>query len=556
LANPIRLSIAGLLVLTIAADAPVGAAKADRVTLRHVTLELPGPPSAVVPADLDGDGRLDLAIAVAYTEIEEIGFDRIEGMVQITTVVPALFDRREVHAFLRRDDGTFARSGRHLELPFSVLSMEAGPPGHPVIALTDEGLAELRFDPGADGPDLQLVPLLRDPPVMAGTGTFFSSLDVVHDVDGDGRDDVLVPTHSGPAVYLTGEDGLTDTPVDRAALPGESHGSRRAEVWRFIPYPEVRDVDGDGIPDLLVRRSGSRTTGVHLMIGQGGGRFAPLRDAPADCWDDGTQLRVARPVEDGPPWLDDVTAVRDLDGDGRAEIVTATERDRGDGLRKEMKDAKRPIYHYRFHRLDESMSILPDPYFDMEAEGHAFEIDDEELGIFSVQQFDDLDGDGREDLVTVTLKFSMWQAVRILTTKRISIGLDFHVWAQQEDGRFVEVEGLDLSEKFKLDLNNLTLGRFAQFAGDFDGDGRKDFVHLGRGKEITIHRGQPGCRYPKEPDLVIPLAAEPESLELVQIRDLDGDGRADIMITRPLPETRPDETPPVQLDLYLSGGAS
>jgi hypothetical protein len=48
-----------------------------------------------------------------------------------------------------------------------------------------------------------------------------------------------------------------------------------------------------------------------------------------------------------------------------------------------------------------------------------------------------------------------------------------------------------------MDLNNLKLGSLAEFAGDFDGDGRADFVHLGRGKEVTIHRGQAGCRYPR-----------------------------------------------------------
>jgi polar amino acid transport system permease protein len=34
------------------------------------------------------------------------------------------------------------------------------------------------------------------------------------------------------------------------------------------------------------------------------------------------------------------------------------------------------------------------------------------------------------------------------------------------------------------------LVEFAQFAGDFDGDGRTDFVHLGGGRKVSIHRGQ------------------------------------------------------------------
>ena len=154
--------------------------------------------------------------------------------------------------------------------------------------------------------------------------------------------------------------------------------------------------------------------------------------------------------------------------------------------------------------------------------------------------------------MTVTLDFSLFQAIKVLTTKRISIGLDFHVWAHRDDGSFSRVEGLDLSEKLRLDLNDLRLSRFAQFAGDFDGDGRVDFVHLGRGKQITIHRGQEGCVYPVDPDLVVLLEQEPRDVEQIGIDDLNGDGRADLSLIHMLPVERLDESPPIVLDLYMS----
>jgi hypothetical protein len=259
-----------------------------------------------------------------------------------------------------------------------------------------------------------------------------------------------------------------------------------------------------------------------------------------------------------------VTSFRDLDGDRWAEAVVRMGQSRGDGWRKEMKDAKKPISTYRFHDLTSDVTVESEPYFEMEVIGHDMEggfdgedSDRDEGGSpFRLEQFSDLDGDGREDLVTVTLDFSIFQVVKILTTKKLGVGVNFHVFAQQDDGSFREVAGLDLSEKLKLDLNNLKIGRFAQFAGDFDGDGRQDFVHLGRGRTITVHRGQPGCSYPRKPDLSIELDREPDSLDLVRIEDLDGDGRADIRITRPMPMDDPDVTAPARLDLYLSGGRS
>jgi hypothetical protein len=139
-----------------------------------------------------------------------------------------------------------------------------------------------------------------------------------------------------------------------------------------------------------------------------------------------------------------------------------------------------------------------------------------------------------------------------MATKRMTIGLDFHVWNQGEDGRFKQVGGLDLSEKLRLDLKRFKVGRLAQFQGDYDGDGRIDFVHFGRGKRITIHRGQPGCRYPQAPDLVLELDEEPQDLELIRVADYDGDGRSDFSITRLLPAEREGESPPVRVDFYLS----
>jgi hypothetical protein len=145
--------------------------------------------------------------------------------------------------------------------------------------------------------------------------------------------------------------------------------------------------------------------------------------------------------------------------------------------------------------------------------------------------------------------------VRVLASKRISIELDFGVWTQGPGFAFREVKGLDLSEKLAFDLNDLRLGRIAQFAGDFDGDGKVDFVHLGRGSTVTVHRGQAGAGYPARPDVEIPLDGPIEDLALVRIEDLDGDGRDDLAVTRLLEAKDAVASTPARLELRLSGGA-
>ena len=246
----------------------------------------------------------------------------------------------------------------------------------------------------------------------------------------------------------------------------------------------------------------------------------------------------------------------DLDGDGVAEWVTAEDQKPPEeaSLREELSAVREPQITYRFHRTSDGLTAAARPYQTLAGAGYA--LGGEADSPFT-SGFRDLNGDGRQDLVALTLDFSLFQAAKILTTKRFTLGLDFHLYCQQSDGSFREVGGLDLAGKLSLNLNDLKLGRLAQFAGDFDGDRRIDFLQIGRGRRLTIHRGRPDCSYPSEPDLALELAEAPRDPGLVQVRDLDGDGLADLAVIQPLPRRRDGEaveTLPVRLELYLSGG--
>jgi hypothetical protein len=183
---------------------PAEAARPAALAFREQSLELPGAPAALVPADLDGDGLQDLAVVVVYTEWDQIGIeertemDEVEGLVEVLTIVPVLFDRREVRAYLGRPGGGFELAGEPLALPLSVLSLEPGPPGIPALALTDEGASALVFDRAAGA--LVFQPLLSDPPVLAGTGAFLAGLGLVQDATGDGVADLLLPAPDGLAL--------------------------------------------------------------------------------------------------------------------------------------------------------------------------------------------------------------------------------------------------------------------------------------------------------------------------------------------------------------------
>jgi hypothetical protein len=567
LSRPSLLASLFLISFLLSPTRPATAAR-EKLQLRYLPLPLPGAPAAVVAADVDGDGQRDLAVVVAYTrwgqiEIEEsTTMDDVEGLVEVLTVIPSLVDRREIRVFPGRPDGGFGPGAVALPIDTSILTVEAGPPGLPVIAMTDDGLSVLRMKPGASGPpELSWETVVTERSVLAGTSTFLPNLNLVRDVDGDGRGDVLFPTSEGISVYLSGANGLQTSPAARVRFPLDDLQRPGGDpLVRRYPLPELRDVDGDRRPDMVLSHASGGLRGFRVLRNLGGGRFsepiAPLGDyrenrpEPKDASNNASKKK-----EPQPSWFGD------LDGDGKAEYVTQEEKGPGEdaGFRKEMAAAKRPHFIYRLHRSRADLSMEPKPYQQFEVEGYALEGSSDEVDFRMPGGFQDLNGDGKEDLILTTLDFSMLQAVKIMTVQRIGIGLDFHLWCQAA-GNFKPVRGLDLSGKFNLNLKNLKIGHISQFEGDFDGDGRPEFVQMGRGRAVSIHRGRPDCGYNAQPDLALKLEEEPRDLNLTQIRDLDGDGLSDLMVTQPQPVrqaggTEKGVTQPVRLDLYLSGGA-
>ncbi|MFQ5349310.1 MAG: FG-GAP repeat domain-containing protein [Thermoanaerobaculia bacterium] len=543
------------------------------------SLELPGIPAAVLPADMDGDGIDDLVVLVAHTgwttrsEFAPARFDDVEGLVEVMNVVDELVDRRELRLYPGlAGGGGFGSRLAALDLDTTVHALAAGHPAEPLIAITDSGAAAVRLAEETDGPLLTLTPLVSAETSFAGGARFYPVLDLLHDIDGDGLPELLLPTAAGWAVYRGLAAGIASEPAAVIPLPdpppdesdeaaagaagvekrdGDSEGdsdsdsdsdadSDRERRLHDVPF-ELRDCNGDGRLDFVVPR-GAGHDGPLIFRRTGGLSFATA-----------VEILPAADERDR-----EVMYVGDLDDDGRAEAVDRTEIERyaDPGWRQEVDEAKRPLFAYAVRRLGPDLTADPEEYLGFQAIGYTFggtEGDDDEAEIRLPGGFQDLDGDGRQDLVAITLEFSVLPlAMRVLVVKRISLTMNFHVWCQAAEGGFREVPGLDLAGKFKLNLENLRVRHLSQFAGDFDADGRADFVQLGRGKKVTIHQGRAGCRYPVLPDRTIKLARKLRHLGLARILDLDGDRRSDLYVVHPLEATDEEVSIPARVDLYLS----
>jgi len=576
-----RASLLGALLLALTGAHRLAAA-APELTFHEQSLDLPGAPAALLPADVDGDGLRDLVVVVVYTEWDQIGIeemtsmDQVEGLVEVLTIVPTLLDRREVRLYRGRSDGDFTLAGEPLPLPLDVLSMETGPPGLPVIALTDAGLSALRFTPGgAAGGALTLEPVLDAPPVLAGTGTFLADLPLVADATGDGTPDLLLPTAAGIAIYDGADLGIADRPgiepFATVAYPGwspdsgpESGAAGASGGLRLdVPLPEVVDADGDGLPDLLFRSPKDGLDGASIALQSAPGRFTPpaavgSSDPTGDGNQDGDRVWIG-PVDERP---------------GAEVVETISLNDDDAGLRKEMEQAREPRFRVRLHPLRRGLpharsaddgtagtalrtATAPTQTFEVRGwvtSGSSGPDDGDGPHLALPGGFQDLNGDGRADLVTVTNDITLFKAMSILATRRLTLELGFLAWCQQPDGGFVRAPGEPLTSKLRINLNDLEIRQRSLFAGDFDGDGRQDFLQLGRDREIGIHLGGADCSYRERPDATIRLRDPLRDLALADALDLDGDGRSDLAVTQPQPVDEPGVSPPVRLDLYVSTG--
>jgi hypothetical protein len=105
---------------------------------------------------------------------------------------------------------------------------------------------------------------LQAPHAMAYMATGVGSF-LVTDLNGDGKDDLVFG--SNPCCQV----GLVDLYLSNG--DGTFHTGERYDVTQVPVKMAVRDMDGDGVPDLVV--AGSAGHSLEILRGKGGGTFDP-----------------------------------------------------------------------------------------------------------------------------------------------------------------------------------------------------------------------------------------------------------------------------------------
>jgi len=235
--------------------------------------------TSIVSADLNGDGRVDIAMSSSYLS----GSPAHPGYAVVLLQYPA--PDEGFSSSVRYDTGSD---------PDFLLVGDIDGDGNPDLVVADQtlsakgggtsGISVLLQDPGNPGGFLPSIeyPTGQSPEVAFG------------DIDADGNPDLVVGTTSDPAGISLfrqspGNPGTFEPPAVIASLPG-------------VSAVAVEDLDGDGILDIAV----ATDAGISILIQNAS---APGIFLPQIVYAAGSQPTSI--------------AVGDLNGDGRPDLAVA-----------------------------------------------------------------------------------------------------------------------------------------------------------------------------------------------------------------------------------------
>ena len=402
------------------------------------------------------------------------------------------------------------------------------------------------FDPDSDleRPLLEVAASYR-----STDGGVIPHVDVTRDLNGDGRDDLLIPDVDGFWVSTQLNDGsfaevlklgppepFRDESVGRLETGEEGRGEDRTygdvgitadTVPLYLSRVHSVDYDLDGRVDLVFWNEDH----FEAHIQDEHGRLDPLprtfeTDVPFDsegiyshAFEFGDRGVLSLILGFGEKVRGTVLhGLRDLDGDGVADLVTVTLSGRS-FLRQ------RSAYEVHFG------SATPDGTVFAREAGAVIHPRGRAGGMqpwgYSSQEFEDFDGDGAIDILFRDVRTGFGGMMRALAGNSVPLDLELY---RAEEGTYAS-----------RPTTRRKIRRFAPFAGlgnvffppvlmgDVNGDGRADLLVGESPKQLQVFLGVEGPELlARRPETVtVDLPADERDSRLV---DLNGDGKQDLLV--------------------------
>jgi hypothetical protein len=409
-------------------------------------------------------------------------------------------EKRFVTLFARGE----AKGALPIAIPASVAAVDVadagGPPGCELLLLEARQLRILDAR-GALVRAIPLDPALPYPPRSRGLGR----LDFARDWLGDGTLAAVVPDVEGLRfVPISREAPAQVLPLPFSTIYGDlqqlspvREGFFRMELrW---PSLTSADDDGDGRLDLIATTRYALTT-FRGEEGRFSAKPARVRRFPAFSFEEERRADTNLLL----------TSAADLDGDGDADLVAHRTTGMLTGSRAETRIHANP---------GRGADPLAAPEGTLSVEGGVAGAD-----------LEDLDGDGRPEIVQSVLPFGMAQLARILVRGQAELELRVFAFDKGELGTPVLRWSDDVSLPFDFKTSRITT-LFPKYEGDYNGDGRRDLMYGDSAGNARIRLGRANGGGFGSEVAEVPLAANGgQSLSA----DLDGDRLAELVYWDPI----------------------
>ena len=438
-------------------------------------------------------------------------------------LVARLDDSDDIHLIVIGEDDEFERR----ILVFAVSNADA--PSTRLVADLQPDRSQLAFDIGnIDGQDMLM--LLRPGEILRydldtqslekwrdGESYFrqerdgaISKLDFLEDVNDDGRDDILLPDFDGYRVRLQQADGSFGEESVLNKSVQMSLSGRDVQFSARSLYSG--DMNFDGLTDLFYWSGDD----IGFYAQKAGLQFAVEPVEGPSGLGVLSQEEIQR-LEDNRGSIDqeglterDIESIVDLNGDDIPDIIAEAAYSEG------LFDRSNEFSLHLGRAGGDQVEFLPEEDASIASEGLQFDLIET-----------DINGDGKQDLVVRKAKLSFGRVIRALIAGSLSVEIHFH--KMTEDDRYEDEANFVAKTKVRFSRSSGQVDIPALEVADFDGDGLQDLVVQTESDRLSYYRGESTNRLfakkPSEFEVVLPRNGE-----LVDTEDINGDGRADMLL--------------------------
>lgn len=451
------------------------------------TLNVDGEVLSVTPADLDGDGLLDLTVV------------HRRGKPRAKTRTFSIFWNHEGD-FSTAADLSFPASDDASAYDIANIDDQKG---SEILWVGVSGVSAMSFRGRAKGP---VQTITKEPSLFSGADQrAFPRLGLAQAISSN---EILVPLADSLAIYRRANDWFQVAKIDTSLAQMELRGDWRSvglmDFGSFaynVNYPSVSvaDANGDGLKDIVFAIE-DRVAIFHQRPGLSFERSPSFQ----------RDFAVATTAELDKGFVAVTTSVKDIDADGVVDLLISKQVNEG------ITSGNATNYLY-LGKAGGGYSDKPDQFLARDGVGGNF------------AQLADLSGDGKPELLLPAVNIGIMAIIRALTTSTLKVNVQtflFDAGTRRFSPRFIAERDLT----FKFSLSGRSDLQVIDIKGDYNGDKRPDFAFGSGDGDLGIYLGTTtGSFLAEEPSEKVKVNARGRMLSA----DLNKKGRDDIVLFYP-----------------------